>query len=303
MKFKSPYNLLVILGATAGGKTALAVAAARRYQAEIISADSRQVYRRMDLGTGKDREEYGDLPCHLIDIVEPGVEYNLFEFQRDCYATIKQLQGSGKLPLICGGTGLYLDAVLRNYRLVEVPENPDLRAHLAKLDDDALRKELLKLKPDQHNRTNLAERTRIIRAIEIALGENQADSETLEAPPITPLVFGLYWPRETLKKRIEKRLYQRVEQGMIAEVEQLHGDGLAWSQLEYYGLEYRLIARYLQGRLARDEMIRQLCRAIVKFAKRQETFFRRMQRQGVEIHWLNGQEDAFARLCEVADGP
>ncbi len=169
------YNLMVILGATAGGKTALAVQTARKFGAEIISADSRQVYRGMDLGTGKDLEEYGDVPYHLIDIAEPGSEYNVFQFQRDCFGAIDDIWKRQRVPLICGGTGLYLDAVVRGYRLVEVPENEDLRAQLADVSDAEIRDRLLTLKPDQHNRTDLEQRERIIRALEIAVGEQSAE--------------------------------------------------------------------------------------------------------------------------------
>ena len=296
------FNTLVILGATAGGKTALAVQAARRYNAEIISADSRQVYRGMDLGTGKDLAEYAELPYHLIDIAEPGTEYNLFQFQRDCFAALEAIWSRGKLPLICGGTGMYLDAVLRGYRLIEVPENPELRKILEAQPDEALRRKLLELKPRQHNTTNLEQRKRLIRAIEIAVGEKQAVEPELPLPPLNPLVFGLKWPRTLLRQRIQQRLQARLEQGMIDEVEQLHLAGLSWAELEFYGLEYRLCAQYLQQQLSRKQMVEQLDRAIGKFAKKQETFFRRMERQGVTIHWLDGAGDAFAQLCEVVDG-
>ena len=293
-------NPLVILGATATGKTSLAVKAAERYRGEIISADSRQVYRGMDLGTGKDLAEYGTLNYHLIDIVEPGEEYNLFRFQRDCFQVLEQIRQRNGLPILCGGTGMYLDAVLRGYRLVEVPHNPGLRCELADLSDDQLRRRLLRLKPHQHNRTNLDARERIIRAIEIAVGEQQA-GELPEPPELHPLVFGLRWPRAILRERIAERLEQRFAAGMVEEVAELHATGVSWEQLEFYGLEYRLIALHLQGQLSLDDLCQKLQRAIVKFAKRQETFFRRMERNGVEIHWLEGQEEPFAELCRVVD--
>ena len=284
------FDLLVILGATAGGKTALAVQVARRLDAEIISADSRQVYRGMDLGSGKDLAEYGEIPYHLIDIAEPGSEYNLFSFQRDCFTAIEQIRERGKLPLLCGGTGMYLDAVLRGYRLIEVAENPVLRSELASLNDEQLRARLLRLKPQQHNRTDLDDRPRLIRAIEIATGE--ATAPDLPPPPqIHPLVFGLRWPRDILRQRIATRLRQRIELGMIEEVERLHSTGVPWEALEFYGLEYRFIAQYLQGKLARNDMELKLRNAIGQFAKRQETFFRRMEKQGVIIHWLDGDKD------------
>ncbi len=295
------YNVMVILGATAGGKTGLAVKAAKYFNGEIISADSRQVYRGMDIGSGKDLAEYGDVPYHLIDIVEPGTEYNLFRFQRDCFTAIEDIQARKKIPILCGGTGMYLDAVLRGYRLVEVPENPILRAELELLSDDQLRHKLLELKPDQHNMTDLEERSRLIRAIEIALGEQDAAADLPPLPEIKPLIFGLRWPRPVLRQRIAHRLQERVALGMIEEVENLHKQGVAWPQLEFYGLEYRLVAQYLQGLKTKDGMVQELTQAIGKFAKRQETFFRRMEKKGLTIHWLEGEQEPFVQLCSIVD--
>lgn len=192
------YNTIVILGATAGGKTSLAVKVAQKYVAEVVSADSRQVYRGMDLGTGKDLEEYGQTPYHLIDIADPGSEYNVFQFQRDCFNAVENIWERNRLPLICGGTGMYLDAVLRGYRLVEVPENSALRKELANLSDSEIRNRLLELKPEQHNRTDVEQRERIIRALEIAVGEQAAEKDLLPLPEIKPVVFGLKWPRLSL---------------------------------------------------------------------------------------------------------
>lgn len=299
---KNSITLMVILGATAGGKTGLAVQAARRFNGEIISADSRQVYRGMDLGTGKDLQEYGEVSYHLIDIAEPGSEYNVFQFQRDCFAAIEDIWDRGKLPILCGGTGMYLDAVLRGYRLVEVAKNPDLRAELANLTDMQLREKLQRLKPEQHNRTDLDDRQRLLRAIEIASGEQAVVAELPPLPEIRPLVFGLKWPREILRQRIAARLKQRFDEGMIEEVRQLHDSGVSWEKLEFYGLEYRLIAQHLQGKLNRNDMVQKLRSAIGQFAKRQETFFRRMEKQGVEIYWLDGQGDPFGELCRVVEG-
>ncbi|SEA62138.1 tRNA dimethylallyltransferase [Desulfuromusa kysingii] len=292
------YNLIVILGATAGGKTGLAVKAATRFGGEIISADSRQVYRGMDLGTGKDLQEYGAIPYHLIDIAEPGSEYNVFQFQRDCFACIEALWQRQRLPIVCGGTGMYLDAVLRGYRMVAVPPNPQLREELAPFSDDVLREKLLKLKPEQHNRTNLVERERLIRAIEIALGERSVTKELPAPPEISPLIFGIKWPRDILRKRIAIRLTERFDAGMIDEVQQLHDSGVPWEKLEFYGLEYRLIAQYLQGKINRNDMGQKLRSAIGQFAKRQDTFFRRMEKNGVNICWLDGEGDVFTELCE-----
>lgn len=297
----STFNLLVILGATAGGKTGLAVQVARRVAGEIISADSRQVYRGMDLGTGKDLAEYGDIPHHLIDIAVPGSEYNVFNFQRDFFAAFEDVCSRRKLPILCGGTGMYLDAVLRGYRLVEVPENPLLRAELDPLTVAQLRDRLLLLKPEQHNRTDLDDRQRLIRAIEIATGEQAAAAALPPFPELRPLIFGLRWPREILRQRIALRLEQRFAGGMIAEVQTLHESGVAWEKLEFYGLEYRLIAQHLQGKLNYNDMLQKLRSAIGQFAKRQETFFRRMEKNGVEIVWLDGQADPFAALCGYLD--
>ena len=295
------YNVMVILGATAGGKTGLAVQAAQRFNGEIISADSRQVYRGMDIGSGKDLAEYGDLSYHLIDIVEPGTEYNLFRFQRDCFTAIEDIWSRQKTPILCGGTGMYLDAVLRGYRLVEVPESPILRAELELLSDDQLRQKLLALKPEQHNMTDLEDRARLIRAIEIALGEQDVAAELPPLPELKPLIFGLHWPRPILRQRIAQRLQERIAMGMIEEVENLHNQGVAWPQLEFYGLEYRLVAQYLQGLKTKDGMVQELTQAIGKFAKRQETFFRRMEKKGLTIQWLEGQYEPFEQLCTIVN--
>ncbi len=296
---EKPYNLLVILGATAGGKTGLAVQAATRFDGEIISADSRQVYRGMDLGTGKDLHEYGDIPYHLIDIAEPGSEYNVFQFQCDCFDSIETIWQRQRLPIICGGTGMYLDAVLSGYRLVAVPPNQQLRDELELFSDNALRQKLLQLKPDQHNRTDLEQRERLVRAIEIAVGEQSAIEDLPPLPKISPRVFGIKWPREVLRKRIAVRLRQRFDAGMIDEVQQLHNAGVAWKKLEFYGLEYRLIAQYLQGQFNQNDLVQKLRSAIGQFAKRQETFFRRMEKRGIEICWLDGEGDVFEELCEI----
>lgn len=292
-------DALVILGATASGKTALAVAAARRFHGEIISADSRQVYRGMDLGSGKDLAEYGDIPHHLIDIAPAGSEYNLFQFQRDCYTTIADLRRRNRLPIVCGGSGLYLDAVLKGYRLIEVPINPRLRQQIATWSDQQLRERLLALKPQQHNRTDLDERDRLVRAYEIARGETAAQNK--EPFTWSPLVFGLRWPRDLLRLRIAERLRIRVDLGLIDEVQGLHAAGVSWQQLDFYGLEYRYVARYLQGKLPLTDMLQNLTTAIGQFAKRQETFFRRMEKQGVSINWLDARHEPLAELCRFLD--
>jgi tRNA dimethylallyltransferase len=279
-------DLLVILGPTASGKTRLGVELSRLVSGEIISADSRQVYRGMDIGTGKDRAEYGEVPCHLIDIVAPGYEFNVFEFQRrflECFADIRV---RGNMPVLVGGTGMYLEAVLKGYRLAEVPENHSLRAELANLSSDALTERLKHVAARLHNTTDLLDRHRLVRAIEIAAYDRSHPLEPL--PEIRSLVFGIRWNREALRRRITDRLKERLAQGMIEEVAELHASGVPWETLEFYGLEYRFIARHLKGELSRNDMIQKLNSAIHDFAKRQETWFRRMEKNGIAIHWLDG---------------
>lgn len=289
-------NLLVLLGPTASGKTRLAVAAAEALGGEIISADSRQVYRGLDIGSGKDLGEYGKVPYHLIDIVEPGYEFSLFDFVSRFAAAFRAICRRDRLPVLVGGTGLYLDAVLRGYRLVEVPEDPALRRRLAGLDMEQLRARLRNLRADLHNRTDLENRNRLIRAIEIAEGERQNGTAAIDLPDFTPHVYGLTWPRSVLRKRITARLQDRLQNGLIEEVAGLHAAGVSWETLDFYGLEYRFVAAYLQGRLSRNDLFQKLNSAIHQFAKRQETWFRRMQKQGVEIHWLEAAAEPLPEL-------
>ncbi len=289
-------NLLVVLGPTASGKTHLAVQAARRLNGEIISADSRQVYRGLDIGSGKDLDEYGATPYHLIDVVDPGYEFSLFDFAHGFSQAFSKICERNHLPILAGGTGLYLDAILRGYELVAVSENQTLRQQLEPLTLDALRERLQELRSDQHNTSDLNDRSRLIRAIEIAEAEKQADARPLILPPLTPLIFGLKWPRQVLRQRITKRLRERLEHGLVEEVADLHGAGVSWETLDYYGLEYRFVAQHLQGQLNHNDLFQKLNSAIHQFAKRQETWFRRMERQGVVIHWLNGEDDPVAEL-------
>lgn len=298
-------NLLVVLGPTASGKTQLAVQAAQRLNGEIISADSRQVYRGLDIGSGKDLDEYGTTPYHLIDVVDPGYEFSLFDFAHAFSQAFSEISGRGRLPILAGGTGLYLDAVLRGYELVAVSENQALRQELERLSLDALRERLLGLRMDQHNSSDLNDRSRLLRAIEIAEGEQQTGARPLFLPHLIPQVFGLRWPRELLRQRITKRLRERLDHGLVEEVAKLHADGVSWETLDYYGLEYRFVAQHLQGQLNRNDLFQKLNSAIHQFAKRQETWFRRMERQGVAIRWLDGEGDPVAELhaaCQELEG-
>jgi tRNA dimethylallyltransferase len=292
-------NLLVILGPTASGKTRLAVAAARALNGEIISADSRQVFRGMDIGTGKDLEEYGGIPCHLIDILDPGQEFSVFDFQKRFTEAFSRVTAHGRLPILAGGTGLYLDSVLRGYRMVSAPENPGLRKELAELSLDQLRERLLALSPEQHNTTDLLERERLVRAIEIALhSKGVGSAEAFQLPDLRPLVFGMRIDRDILRRRITERLRSRLNSGMIEEVQGLLAAGVSRERLEGYGLEYRFVSRYLSGELNRNDMFQKLNSAIHDFAKKQENWFRKMEREGVGIIWLDAFADPLDKLLK-----
>ena len=293
------FNLLVILGATASGKTRLGVELARRLGGEIISADSRQVYCGMDIGSGKDLHEYGGVPYHLIDVAPPGSEFNLFEFQRLFLAAFPEISGRGRLPVLVGGSGMYLDSVLRGYWLAEVPENQRLRLELAPLTMEQLTDRLTSANPSLHNRTDLTERARLTRAIEIA--EFSGQEECGPCPEIIPVTLGIRWERGVLRERITKRLRERLEAGMIEEVQQLHASGIPYEQLEFYGLEYRYLSRHLKGELSRNDMFQKLNSAIHDFAKKQENWFRRMQGHGTSIHWLEGAGDPLREALDYLD--
>lgn len=281
-------NLVVVLGPTASGKTKLAVRLAEVLNGEIISADSRQVYKGMDIGTGKDLGDYGDVPYHLIDVAEPGEEFNLFQFQRLFYDKFEEIRSRGKMPVMAGGTGLYLEAILQGYRMAEVPENPSLRAELEGCSFEELEQRLRHSSTRPHNTTDLLDRSRLVRAIEIA-EHKVPDPEPL--PEIRPVIFGIRWPRDLLKERITKRLKERLEQGMVEEVLQLHQQGISYEKLEFFGLEYRFVSRFLKKELNKNDMFQKLKAAIHDFAKRQETWFRRMERNGIVINWLDGSGD------------
>lgn len=292
-------HLLVILGPTASGKTRLAVELARRLDGEVVSADSRQVFRGMDIGSGKDLAEYGTTPYHLIDILDAGEEFSVFRFQQLFLEAYAAIRGRGRLPVLAGGTGLYLQSVLQGHRLAEVPEDPDLRRELASLSDDGLAARLRAEVPRLHNTTDLTERPRMVRALEIARHEQRHPPEPL--PEFRPLVLGIRWERAVLRERITRRLRERLDGGLLEEAARLHAAGIPWQRLEYYGLEYRYAARHLRGELNRNDLFQQLNGAIHDFAKRQETWFRRMERHGVAIRWLDGAGDPLAEaLAAIA---
>ncbi|ABC77399.1 tRNA (adenosine(37)-N6)-dimethylallyltransferase MiaA [Syntrophus aciditrophicus] len=298
-------NLVVILGPTASGKTRLAVRLARDLKSEIVSADSRQVYRGMDIGTGKDLDEYRidgeEIPCHLIDIVDPDYDFNVFEYQSRFYRCFEEILSRGIVPILVGGTGLYLSAVLENYRMVQVPENLDLRESLKAEPLERLQQILLEITPRIHNTTDLLDRGRLLRAIEIAQHSGRRGlRESPEHPRIEPLVFGVRWNRDLLRKRIALRLKERLSAGLIDEVKELHQSGISWDRLEFFGLEYRYVGLYLQSRMSYREMAEKLTIHICRFAKRQETWFRRMERHGIEIIWIEG--DDYEALKEQLKG-
>jgi len=289
--------MLAVLGPTASGKTALGAQLAYAFGGEIISADSRQVYRGLDIGSGKDLCEYvvegHAVPYHLIDVAELSHEFSVFEYQQRCFAAFEEITGRGALPVMVGGTGLYIEAVLKGYRMVEAPENASLRQELAHLTGDALAARLAGLKPGLHNTTDLTDRNRLVRAIEIA--EYSKLHPPAPAPDIRPFVLGTRWDRHVLRRRIGERLRQRFDAGMIEEVEGLRAQGVPWEKLHFLGLEYRYISEYLEGRIkSRDELYQSLRTAICQFAKRQETWFRRMERNGVIIHWVDNADAATA---------
>ena len=298
------YNLVTILGPTACGKTTLAVALADRLKTAVISADSRQVYRSMDLGTGKDLNEYmidgREVPYHLIDIVDAGYKYNVFEYQRDFLKVYETLHAEGQVPVLCGGTGMYLESVLRGYRLVEVPENMDLRASLADKSLDELT-EMLRCYKQLHNTTDVDTCKRAIRAIEIEEYYRVNDVNIREFPEIKSLTIGLDVSRELRRERISRRLRERLEQGMVDEVRGILAQGVSPEDLIYYGLEYKFLTMYVIGQLTYDEMVSQLEIAIHQFAKRQMTYFRGMERRGVPIHWIDSALSTDEKVEQISN--
>ncbi|MBN1821734.1 MAG: tRNA (adenosine(37)-N6)-dimethylallyltransferase MiaA [Prolixibacteraceae bacterium] len=293
MKFTTQkYNLVTILGPTASGKTAVATHLAAKIDGEIISADSRQVYRGMDLGTGKD---YGDyivdgkkIPYHLVDIVDAGYQYNAYEFQRDFLKVFEDILKRGKMPVLCGGSGMYIEAVLKNYKLIQVPNNEKLREELSGKALEELTGILKTYKSKLHNVTDIVNEKRAIRAIEIEEFYKNNPEINLLMPELKSLVIGVKYDRLSRRKRITARLKQRLEEGMVEEVQKLLDSGLSPESIIYYGLEYKYITLHLTGQLTFNEMFEKLNTAIHQFAKRQMTWFRRMERQGTKIYWLDG---------------
>lgn len=301
-------ELIVILGCTATGKTQLAANLAYRLDAELVSADSRQVYRGMDVGTGKDISDLvingKPVPYHLIDICEAGEEYNVFQYQKDFLEVYASLQKRNKLPVLCGGTGLYLEAVLKGYRFVEVPENKALRQELEMLTIEEL-VQILSGYKELHNTTDATHKKRTIRAIELARFEQENEALIRDFPTINARIFGIHFDRASIRDRITKRLKHRLKnEGMIEEVQGLLDRGISPDKLKYYGLEYKFITQYLLGEINRQELFNKLNVAIHQFAKRQATWFRKMERNGFEINWIDGKLpldeklDFIKRYCE-----
>ncbi|MDD5891829.1 MAG: tRNA (adenosine(37)-N6)-dimethylallyltransferase MiaA [Bacteroidales bacterium] len=282
-------DLICILGPTASGKTRYAVLMAKQlnemgHKAEIISADSRQVYRGMDIGTGKDLDEYGDIPYHLIDIANAGDKYNIYEYQKDFEKVYREIRERGNIPLLCGGSGLYIEAATCGYSLPEVPANPQLREELEKESTEALIEKLAGMKP-LHNSTDYDTRKRLIRALEIAIYESEHPAKRTSFLPKNTFYIGTLVSREVRNERIDRRLEARLQEGMVDEIKRILDSGVPAEDLIYYGLEYKYVTMYLIGALDYDQMKLQLATAIHQFAKRQMTWFRGMERKGIRIHW------------------
>ncbi|MCR4949333.1 MAG: tRNA (adenosine(37)-N6)-dimethylallyltransferase MiaA [Treponema sp.] len=303
------YNCVIVLGPTAVGKTAIGVALARAFNGEIISADSRQTYRHLDIGSGKDLADYAAceegpaVSYHLIDITELPAEYNVYNYQQDFYKVFKDITARGKLPLVVGGTGMYIDAIVRDYQLVILPENKKLHEELEATPLEVLAERLMKLQPDLHTKNDLLEKDRVIKALEIIEAKKQGhDSTSVQRPEIKPFIIGTTLPRPQLWENISKRLRERLDEGMIEEVRSIHDSGISWERLEKLGLEYRYCSEFLQGKIAtKEDLFEGLFIAIRQFAKRQETWFRMMEKKGVEIHWLEpgSKKERIKEACEL----
>ena len=308
-------RMITILGPTASGKTPLAAALAAEIGGEIISADSRQVYRRMDIGTGKDLADYQlstlnsqlSIPYHLIDIREPGTKYNLFEYQQDFFDVYEDIRSRGAVPILCGGTGLYIEAVLKGYHLSPVPQNQELRDSLEGKSLAELTQMLTELKArtgsNMHNTTDVDSCQRAIRAIEIETYNLEHPTPRRELPPVDSLIIGVNIDRELRREKITRRLKARLEEGMIDEVKALLDEGIPADDLIYYGLEYKFVTEYLIGQTTYDEMFSRLEIAIHQFAKRQMTWFRGMERRGFKINWIDAtlpMEQKIAKILELS---
>ncbi|MEN6376013.1 MAG: tRNA (adenosine(37)-N6)-dimethylallyltransferase MiaA [Smithella sp.] len=299
-------SLVVILGATASGKTRMSVRLAYELNGEIISADSRQVYRGLDIGTGKDLNEFSindhRIPYHLIDVISPYEEFDLFKFQTAFYEIYSQLIRKNILPVLVGGTGLYLESILKNYHLPPAPPDLELREELQMKSLSELQEYLLSFKNKLHNKTDMEDKERLLRAIEIEVARTKQKQEEVDKRPIIDAaVYGIRWERSVLRRRITERLKQRLNEGMIEEVKTLYNSGVSWERLDSFGLEYRYVSRYLLGKLSIEEMFAQLNTSIHQFAKRQETWFRRMERRGITINWINGDDYNMLKESVIKD--
>lgn len=303
-KHNSDYQLITILGPTASGKTAFAAALAERLDTEIISGDSRQIYRSMDIGTGKDLADYivngKQIPYHLIDICEPGYKYNVFEYQHDFFDAFNCIRGKGKLPILCGGTGMYIEAVLKGYKLLDVPPNPELRNSLKGKSLEELETILSSYKT-LHNKTDVDSAQRAIRAIEIEEYYKTQAPDKNEYEPINSLIIGVQIDRELRREKISRRLKSRLDEGMVDEVRNILNTGVKPEDLIYYGLEYKFLTQYIIGELSYEDMVSQLEIAIHQFAKRQMTWFRGMERRGFTIHWIDAMLPTEEKIEKVLD--
>ncbi|MBR4791116.1 MAG: tRNA (adenosine(37)-N6)-dimethylallyltransferase MiaA [Treponema sp.] len=301
----SNYNCVIVLGPTAVGKTSIGVQIAHKFNGEIISADSRQTYRHLDIGSGKDLAEYTvdgqQIPYHLIDIIDLPDEYTVYNYQQDFYRAFKDIQSRGKLPVVVGGTGMYIDAIVRDYQLVNLPENSELHAQLEATPLEELAARLLELQPDLHTKNDLQEKDRVIKALEIIEAKKAGyDTTSIERPEIKPFIIGTTLERPQVWENISIRLRERLDNGMLEEVQSIHDSGITWERLEKLGLEYRYCSLFLQGELkTKEQLYDELFIAIRQFAKRQETWFRMMEKKGVEIHWLSKVQDKKARIEEA----
>lgn len=303
-KHNSDYQLITILGPTASGKTAFAAALAERLDTEIISGDSRQIYRSMDIGTGKDLADYivngKQIPYHLIDICEPGYKYNVFEYQHDFFKAFNSIKDKGKLPILCGGTGMYIEAVLKGYKLLDVPPNPELRNSLKGKSLEELETILSSYKT-LHNKTDVDSAQRAIRAIEIEEYYKTQAPDKNEYEPINSLIIGVQIERELRREKISRRLRSRLDEGMVDEVRNILNTGVKPEDLIYYGLEYKFLTQYIIGELSYEDMVSQLEIAIHQFAKRQMTWFRGMERRGFTIHWIDATLPTEEKIEKVLD--